>query len=230
MSHISYCPNCGKKIQPNASFCSGCGKEIESVNLNKYNAPDKNNYKRSKVLQGSKKKNNTSKYISIIGAASIIAVIWYFAVQPSKEEKIIDKQPKVTGRIIYPSTRFDLTYTLAFAKGNKIILPLDLIKEKKLVKFDFLSNGEKIPLLAYLTEDGKVVTAISMCEPCNSTAFHIIGDNIICNSCGTTWNLNNLNAVSGSCSKYPPDPLTSKVVGNEIQIDRSLVDNWTRRI
>ena len=179
--------------------------------------------------QAVRKKTHNGLYASII-AAFIVGIIWYFAAQPSKEEKIIEKQPKVTGSITYPSTRFDLTYTLAFAKGDKIILPLDLVKEKKLVKFDFLSKGEKIPLLAYLTEDGKVVTAISMCEPCNSTAFHIIGDNIICNSCGTTWDLNNLNAVSGSCSKYPPDPLPSNVVGNEIQINKSLVDNWTRRI
>lgn len=237
MSNILFCPDCGNKIQPHSSFCSGCGRRIESEQLdkskNKMNyAASNNNIKRNRILNSghtAKRKTHNGLYASVI-TIIIVGVIWYFAAQPSKEEKIIDKQPKVTGNVTYPSSRYDLTYTLAFAKGNKIILPLDLVKEKKLVKFDFLSKGEKIPLLAYLTEDGKVVTAISMCEPCNSTSFHIIGDNIICNSCGTTWNLNTLNAVRGSCSKYPPDPLPSTVVGNEIQIEKSLVDNWTRRI
>lgn len=69
-----------------------------------------------------------------------------------------------------------------------------------------------------------------MCEPCNSTEFHIEGNNLICNSCGTTWNLNDLNAISGSCGRYPPDPIPSMVVGNEIQIDEYLVTNWKRRV
>ena len=83
---------------------------------------------------------------------------------------------------------------------------------------------------ALQTEDGKVITAISICEPCDSKSFHIKGSNLICNSCGTTWDLNNLDAISGSCGKYPPDPIQSRVVGNEIQIDEYLVTGWTRRV
>jgi hypothetical protein len=108
-------------------------------------------------------------------------------------------------------------------------LPLDVVKEKKFVKFDYAGSNYSTPLLAYLTEDGKAVTAISLCEPCDSKDFHIIGNSLICNSCGTTWDLNNLDAISGSCSKYPPDPIPSKVVGNEIQIDEYAVTSWVRR-
>lgn len=87
-----------------------------------------------------------------------------------------------------------------------------------------------MPLLAYLSEEGRIITAISMCEPCNSTAFHINGNELICNSCGTTWELDNLDAISGSCGKYPPDPIPSRVVGNQIQISELSVANWQRRI
>ncbi len=40
--------------------------------------------------------------------------------------------------------------------------------------------------LAYIAPDGKLVTAVSFCEPCRSTRFHVVGYNIFCNTCGTT--------------------------------------------
>lgn len=226
MSKINYCSRCGTQLTDIINHCPVCGLKIERDNLKN---PDLNNDKRKKIFQSGKKKNR-SKYWLGAAVIVIIGLIIIYNQQPTKEYSIIKNQPQVTNSVSYPVTRYDETYTVAFARNGNIILPLDLVKEKKMVKFDFLSSGGKIPILAYLTEDGKVITAISMCEPCNSTDFHIQGSSLICNSCGTTWNLNNLNAVSGSCSKYPPDPLPSIVVGNEIQIDKALVENWKRRV
>jgi len=230
MSNVSFCPNCGNKIQLNSKFCSICGNKIESKNKTNFNESNKNNIKRNKVLNTRKHAKRKPLFVTSAIIVLVGGFIWYFAAQPSKEAKIIDSQPKVVSNVSYPSTSYQLTYSLALAKNGKIIIPLEEVKQRKFMRFDYISNNEMIPILAYLTEDGKVVTAISMCEPCNSITFHIKGSNLICNSCGTTWNLNNLNAVSGSCGKYPPDPIPSNVVGNEIQIDKSLVDNWTRRI
>ena len=226
MSKINYCPRCGTQLSDKLKHCPECGLKLEGDDLK--NA-DVNNNKKEKVLQSGMKKDRSTYWL---GAAVIVIVglIIIYNRQPTKEYSIIKNQPQVTNAVSYPATRYDETYTIAFASNGNIILPLDLVKEKKMVKFDFLSSGGKIPILAYLTEDGKVITAISMCEPCNSTDFHIQGGSLICNSCGTTWNLNNLNAVSGSCSKYPPDPIPSKVVGKEIQIDENLVTNWKRRV
>lgn len=226
MSKINYCPRCGTQLTDKIKHCPECGLKIEGDNLKD---ADVNNNKKEKVFQSDKKKNRSVYWL---GAAVIViaGLIIIYNRQPTKEYSIIKDQPQVTNSVSYPATQYEETYTMAFAKNGNIILPLDLVKEKKMVKFDFLSSGGKIPILAYLTEDGKVITAISMCEPCNSTDFHIQGSNLVCNSCGTTWNLNNLNAVSGSCSKYPPDPIPSKVVGKEIQIDENLVTNWKRRV
>ncbi len=221
MTKIYYCPNCGQKLIEAAVYCPGCGNKVKRDNT----------IKKERVLNS---KNNSKKawiYIGLIAVAIVGALIFFRNSDSSKELSIINKQPVVSDKVAYSAERLDHSITLAFVKDNKIILPLDLVKEKKFVRFQIADGTTNaLPIVAYLTEDGKVVTAISMCEPCNSTEFHIKGSNLICNSCGTTWNLNDLKAISGSCGKYPPDPLPSIVVGNEIQIDKSLVENWKRRV
>ncbi len=243
MTTIKYCPNCGSKINNARKFCPSCGNKLTSEvsslphqSFNKAGHPKANsvlqgNNKREKVLKkGSNSSNRKGLYFVLTVVLFVGALIFYINAKPSKEEAIIKDQPRVSDNVNYSSTRFDHSYSIAFAKNGKVIIPLDVVKEKKFVKFDFVSQNSTIPLLAYLTEDGKVVTAISLCEPCDSKSFHIKGSDLICNSCGTMWDLNNLEAISGSCGKYPPDPIPSKVVGNEIQIDEYLVTGWTRRV
>jgi hypothetical protein len=69
-----------------------------------------------------------------------------------------------------------------------------------------------------------------MCEPCNSESFHIVSDELVCDACGTTWQLNNLEAISGSCGKYPPDPIPSSVKEGNIIINAADVEKWQRRV
>jgi len=218
---ISYCPQCGQKLKEAAVYCPGCGKRMKS----------NNNFKKERVLNNKTKSNRAWQYIGAVAIMIVGAIIFFSYGSQSKELSVIKKQPVVSDKVIYGGERLDPTVTVAFVKDNKVILPLDLVKEKKFVRFQIVGGkANDLPLLAYLTEEGKVVTAVSLCEPCNSTEFHISGTNLICNSCGTTWNLNTLDALSGSCGKYPPDPFPSKVVGNEIQIDESLVTGWQRRV
>lgn len=226
MANINYCPQCGNKINGAVKFCPNCGHKLFNEPAITNNA---NKSKREKVLNqrsGSNKKGIITAGVIVL---FVSAIIFYINAKPSKEETVINEQPKITEAVNYPLTRFDHFYSIAFARDGKIILPLNVVKEKKFVKFEFTSSNSTVPLLAYLTEDGKVVTAISLCEPCDSKNFHIQGSNLICNSCGTTWDLNNLSPISGSCANYPPDPIPSKVVGNEIQIDEYVVASWTRR-
>nr|MDD5609240.1 Fe-S-containing protein [Ignavibacterium sp.]MEB2297350.1 Fe-S-containing protein [Ignavibacteria bacterium] len=226
MSEINYCPQCGKKINGKIKFCPSCGYKITEGPTANHNG---SNSKRERVLNQKNIRNKKGIITAGVIVLFVSAIIFYINAKPSKEEVVIKQQPKITDAVNYPLTRFDHFYSIAFARDGKIILPLDVVKEKKFVKFDYQGTNSSIPLLAFITEDGKVVTAISLCEPCDSKDFHIQGSNLICNSCGTTWDLNNLDAISGSCGKYPPDPVPSKIVGNEIQIDEYVVTSWTRR-
>jgi uncharacterized membrane protein len=85
-------------------------------------------------------------------------------------------------------------------------------------------------MLAYINPQGKLVTSIAMCEPCNSKSFHTESQDIVCDNCGTRWNFTTLEGISGSCQKYPPDPIPSQIVGNEVRIKEKLVADWKMRI
>lgn len=221
MTKISFCQQCGQKLIEAAVYCPSCGNKVKSNNTNK----------KERVLNTQNNSKRAWTYIGLITIVIVGALIFFRNNDLSKELSVINKQPVVSNKVAYSAERLEHSNTLAFVKDNKIILPLDLVKEKKFVRFQIAGGKTNdLPIVAYLTEDGKVVTAISMCEPCNSTEFHIKGSILICNSCGTTWNLNTLEALSGSCGKYPPDPLPSIVAGNEIQIEKSLLENWKRRV
>lgn len=48
----------------------------------------------------------------------------------------------------------------AKTENDKIVLPLDLLKEKKFVAFEYQSQWGVIPLLAYISTEGKIVTEV----------------------------------------------------------------------
>ena len=114
--------------------------------------------------------------------------------------------------------------------GNgKISIPLDIVKEKKMVRFEYGNNGAKIPLLAYVTLAGRVVTAISMCEPCRSTRFHIQDRTLVCNACNTEWILETLKGIQGGCLNYPPEVIPSTVEKDRVLIEEKVVLGWKPR-
>jgi uncharacterized membrane protein len=130
----------------------------------------------------------------------------------------------------YTGQKIPMTDVQPSVGNGKISIPLDLVLEKRIVRFEYEANGSKIPLLSYITQTGKVVTAVSMCEPCRSTRFHIKDKTIVCNACGTLWNLETLKGISGGCLNYPPDLLPSTVDKGRIQIDEKVVAQWKPRV
>ena len=223
MSTKNYCNKCGVKLLNNPKFCQNCGNSIRSEIHD-----SSKNHKRQKVVTQKQSKFKSINIILLAGLLGIIAI--YFFTIDTKENKIIQKQPKVVESQNYPQTPTSMVNIPSKIENGVITIPLDIVKQKKIVRFSYDGVNGAVPLLAYLSEEGRIITAISMCEPCNSTAFHIKGNELICNSCGTTWELDNLDAISGSCGKYPPDPIPSQVVGNQIQISELSVANWQRRI
>ncbi|OGW80625.1 MAG: hypothetical protein A2Z83_06475 [Omnitrophica bacterium GWA2_52_8] len=184
--------------------------------------------KREKVLgKHAAGKIPTTRILLIV--AIMLLGSWFYFNLPESGNPIIKASPAVAAPAQYPQNGQQMTLIQPKVGNEKVIIPLDVLKEKKFVKFNYGDPQYGIPMLAYISTEGKIVTAVSVCEPCNSTAFHINGDKIVCNACGSTWELNTLESVSGSCGRYPPDALPNTVVGNEIQIEERLVARWQRR-
>lgn len=117
----------------------------------------------------------------------------------------------------------------ATVENGKVSIPVDEVKAKKIVYWDYVANGKKIPLMAYVTPSGTIKIAIRMCEPCNGFSFRIEGNQIVCNVCGTRWDLETSRGVSGGCQGYPPDVLPTTVVDGKASVDEAKVAGWKVR-
>ena len=214
------CPKCQTKNQDSNNFCKKCGFQLSCSSFQD---------KKEKVFGEKKKK---PYWVSIsLAAAAILVVVGYWVVQDNKgANPKVSSQSKVSDKVDYAGQSVRMTDIQASVEKGIISIPLDVVKEKKMVRFEYENNGYRMPLLAYLTPSGRLVTAVSLCEPCRSTRFHIEDKKIICNACATEWNLETLKGIQGGCLNYPPDVIPSTIEKDRIQIDEKSVTQWKPRV
>jgi len=215
------CPKCREENEESNRFCKKCGLELSDTSFQ---------HKKEKVL-GAKKGRPSWSLILLIVVVIALGGIAYWLIQGNTgASPKVSSQPKVSGKVDYSGQTIKMTDVMAKVENGKIMIPVDVVKEKKIVRFEYEGKGLNIPLLAYLTMAGRVVTAISMCEPCKSTRFHIKDKSMVCNACYTEWNLETLKGISGGCMNYPPEVIPNTVEKDSIVIDEKVVINWKPRV
>ncbi len=215
------CPKCQTKNQDSSNFCKKCGFQLSGSSFQD---------KKEKVL-GKKKRKPYWIPISLAIIAAVLVVIGYWVVQGNTGgNPKVSSQPKVSDRVDYAGQSIAMTDIQAKVEKGIISIPLDVVKDKKMVRFEYENNGFRIPLLAYVAPSGRIITAVSMCEPCRSTRFHISDKKIVCNACATEWNLETLKGIQGGCLNYPPDVILSTIGKDRIQIDEKIVTQWRPRV
>ncbi len=186
--------------------------------------------KKEKVL-GSKRERPWRMRILLVALAIFLGAVAYWLIQGNAgENPKVSSQPKVTGKVDYAGQTIRMADVVAKVEKGKIMIPVDAVKEKKIVRFEYEGNGLRIPLLAYLTMAGRVVTAISMCEPCKSTRFRIQDRKLVCNACDTEWQLETHKGIKGGCMNYPPEIIPNTVEKDSILIDEKVVMDWKPRV
>lgn len=74
-------------------------------------------------------------------------------------------------------------------------------------------DAEYLPLIIISTPKGKTISGIRVCEPCLSFSFQMIeGKYLRCDACGTIWDIETLQGLSGGCMNYPPPKLTTGIM------------------
>lgn len=214
------CPKCQTKNDDSSNFCKKCGSELASSSFQD---------KREKVL-GEQKKKFPWMPVSLIIFALILGGIGYWFIWGVSSTPSNIPSQKVTERVDYTGQTVAMTDIQVKVENGKILIPLDVVTEKKIVRFEYEGHGLRIPLLSYITMAGRVVTAISMCEPCRSTRFHIKDKTLVCNACSTEWNLESLKGIKGGCMDYPPEIIPSTVEKGKILIDEKVVLDWKPRV
>lgn len=159
--------------------------------------------------------------VGLLGIAIITGVYLTF-IRPNQ----MAKGPNPAGTAYTYITMTDIPTPQA--SNGVITLSLKEIRDKKLVWFTY--GPSQIAVLAYISPSGQVVTAVSVCEPCRSVRFHIEGNEIVCNACGSRWTLEDLRGISGGCLDYPPDRLANQVQGDQVLIKEQDVLDWVPRV
>lgn len=120
--------------------------------------------------------------------------------------------------------------TTTVVEGGRVSISAAEVASSRLVAWDYKKGNVTTPLLAYATPSGALKIASRMCEPCNSTSFRIEGDHLVCNACGSRWELETSRGILGGCLNYPPDLLPSTVEGGRLSVDEQEVANWKPRV
>jgi hypothetical protein len=216
---MKVCPECRTKNDDLNNFCKKCGFLLADAAFKE---------KREKVL--GERKKSPSVLIFLVAIVVVLGGVAFWVIKgKTTTNPKIGSQQKVIDRVDYSGQTISMTDIVAKVEDGKISIPLDLVKEKKMVRFEYEGNGVKIPLLAYVTLAGRVVTAISMCEPCRSTRFHIQDKALVCNACNTEWSLETLKGIRGGCMDYPPEVIPSTVEKDRVLIEEKIVLGWKPR-
>ncbi|MFZ5946258.1 MAG: Fe-S-containing protein [Bacillota bacterium] len=135
------------------------------------------------------------------------------------------------GQVNYQRKSIQMTDIKSTIENDKIIIPLKPIKENSIIYTEYVNGNKVVPLTAFITPQGDVIAAISMCEPCRGTKFHIEGLELVCNACGTRWTLDGLKGTWGGCLKYPPEELNYQMdsQGENLLLDEQDIANWQPR-
>ncbi len=224
------CTTCSAEIKENARFCASCGQMVAA------NSPAESSRERlpSSSRAARKAMGPVSRRVYAFSTLLLLGFFGYLFVDylPGKANPVIERQPSVAMSTMYTGQTIEQYEAVPKVEENRISIPLSLLLEKKIVAFDYRMETTTVPLLAFINSDGRLVTAIRLCEPCNSKTFRIEGTELACGNCETHWKLSNLEGVQGSCQKYPPSPIPSVVDGKDGQvvIDKAAIRNWKIRI
>jgi hypothetical protein len=92
-------------------------------------------------------------------------------------------------------------------------------------------EGTVVPLMAYITPSGRLFVGSSMCEPCRGRTFSLAGETLFCDTCRTTYTIEEHEFISGAvaCGSYPPVNMNGTVQGDMVVIDQQEVLSWRIR-
>jgi uncharacterized membrane protein len=167
--------------------------------------------------------------IIIIGLILAFGIGLFAAYLVPSVHEVIRQQPVVAEPREYGPTTISMTTVSFREEGGDLIFSLDDLKRSQLIRFEYLGGKTPRTLMAYIAPDGRLVTSISLSEHCGSKEFEIRDNQIFCSNCPSHWDMMTMEAYA-CCAQYYPDPVPSRVVGNEVHIAKSVVENWAGRL
>jgi len=110
---------------------------------------------------------------------------------------------------------------------GQVRIELADVDRLNIVDFELSNNkGEIVPVMAYITSSGRLFVGNSICA-CGGIKFSLAGEVLVCDSCRTTFTIEDQKFMSGSVTagKNPPARIKSVVENGMIVIEQSDVGN-----
>lgn len=216
------CFSCGSSFEGSPEFCPVCGSNLGQARV----ASGKGALEGA---PGSPKRTigRASKFLPLFILVAGLAI--YFTYINPSTHSVIQNQPVVAPAVVSDTGFVVMHPVTARDAGDRIAIPLEEVKRYRLVSFEMQTRTTIRPLLAYISPDGRVVTAVSVSEHCGSTEFKIKDNKIYCARCPSNWDMLTMEAYA-CCGKYYPDPIPSTVEGDEVLIEKTVIEGWAGRL
>lgn len=219
------CPQCDTEIKATARYCPSCGTAVTQESSSPANQPV------SRESESPQRMSSALRY-GLIGLFALIGVyllVTLYNYIYFEEHDVIAGQPVVSDPVDYTEREIGMTDITVTIENGYVTFPLQLVLDHKLVRLEHQGPTAVIPVLAYISTRGKLVTSISISEGSNSSRFTIIGNEIHNNNCPSHWELDSMRALA-CCGNNYPDPIPSEVRDGKVMIAVSTIENWRRRL
>lgn len=191
----------------------------------------------SKKLQNKKDQftqPEKSRLPFIIGVSVALVAIAFIIISNSgeKEEELEYFGDPIASERSYVGEFVSMTTVEPVIQNGKIEISLDEVDRNNIVNFEVENNeNELVPLMAYITPTGRLFAGSSLCEPCRGRTFSLAGETLVCDTCRTTYTIEDHQFISGApaCGSYPPVYMNPKVEDGTIVIELDEVLKWRIR-
>ena len=221
MQNAMLCKSCGAELSDSARFCPSCGTPVVKERADAPQAPAAGTPAGQPITR--KAARILLPILLIVGGA----LVWNY-LNPSVNA-VIKEQPVVAEPADYGPDFVDMMPVMYTVEGPDLVFSLAELKKDRLIRFEY--GGGKTPraVMAYIAKDGRLVTAIALSEHCGSTEFRIKDNRIYCAHCPSYWDMMTMEAFA-CCGKYYPDPIPSRVTGDQVRVSREIVEKWAGRL
>jgi hypothetical protein len=179
-------------------------------------------------------KHNPYKTWAILGVSVLLITLLVFKVTSSPEtggSAFAFGEPVAESRS-YVGKLISMTEVEPLIEDEMIKIPLEAVDSNNIVSFTVENDqGFAVPMMAYITPSGRLFAGSSMCEPCRGRTFSLAGETLVCDTCRTTYTIEDHQFISGAqaCGAYPPVYMDPLVEDGTINIELDKVLSWRIR-
>lgn len=90
----------------------------------------------------------------------------------------------------------------AVVQGDTVSVPASTVQRDRNDKFTVKIASIEESFMIYQL-NGQIYARASVCPPCQSRSFSLVGNTLVCDSCGSVFDATTGKGISGPCRGYP---------------------------